>query len=252
MDEPLGELTKAVMQARRGLSADAKLLASLLPNHKLFLPLGKPVSADRPTIVYHAVQGPQGDKFCPLFTDDRILALVGHRRGWKTEAGPLELAEFSGTQALKQALDWAEDGQIRGAVLNPFHPTALELTPEEMRGLLSGDPRALRRHLKALPIQRDEKFITRKPQGDLPKRFVEAVEQAIRSRSEFAHFSLVEVVSAERDAPSLLLSIHTKVAVDGPTCAEAVDRAITGTVPPKYSHVDVMFVGAGTKQQPRR
>lgn len=252
MDEPLGELTKAVMQARRGLSADTKLLASLLPNHKLFLPLGKPVSAGSPTIVYHALEGPQGGKFCPLFTDDRILALLGHHRGWKTEARPLELAEFSGTQALKLALDWAEDGQIRGAVLNPFHPTGLELTPEEMRGLLSGDPRALRRHLQALPIQPEEKFITRRPEGGLPKGFVEAIERLIRSTPGLGRFSIIEIVSNERDAPSLLLAIDTKVPVDGPTCAAAVDRAITGKVPPRYSHVDVKFEGAGTKQHPRR
>jgi hypothetical protein len=252
VDEPLGDLTKAVMRARRGLSADTKLLASLLPDHKLFLPLGKPVPAGSLAVAYHAVPGPQGDKFCPLFTDDRILALVGQRRGWKTEAGPLELAELSGTQALKLALDWAEDGQIRGAVLNPFHAAALELSPDEMRGLLSGDPRALRRHLQALPIQPEEKFITRRPEGGLPKEFVEAIERLVRSTPGLGRFSIIEIVSAERDAPSLLLAIHTTVAVDGPTCAEAVDRAITGKVPPRYSHVDVKFEGAGTKQRPRR
>ncbi|MCK6459293.1 MAG: hypothetical protein L6Q95_05295 [Planctomycetes bacterium] len=251
MGDPVAELTEAVMNAQRGLRVHTERLASLLGKHKLLLPIAKPVPTGSLDVAFHCLPGPRGDPFCPLFTDDRSLSAVGHRRGWKTNGGPLELLEWSGATALESALRWVEGGLIRGAVLNPFHAAALELLPDEMRGLLTGDPTALRRHLQALPIQPEEEIITRRLQRPLPKELVDAIQGVIRSSPGLSRFSVTEVVSAERDEPSLLLSISTEVPVDGPACAAAVDRAVTGRIPSGYSHMDVMFDGAGTKQRRR-
>ncbi len=251
MGDPVAELTEAVMKAKRGLRVHTERLAALLPKHKLLLPLGRPVPAGTLDVAYHGLEEPNGGRFCPLFTEDQILSAAGHHRRWKTSGGPLMQLEWSGDVALRNALDWIEGGAIQGVALNPFHPSALELLPDEVRGLLSRDPGALRRHLLVLPIQPEEKLITRWVQTPLPKPLVEAVKGLVRSRRELARFSFMEVVSAERDAPSLLLTIDTTVAVDGPAYAEAVQRAVAGKIPPAYSHIDVMFMGAGTTQQPR-
>jgi len=250
--DPVAELTEAVLRARRGLRVHTERLASLLQKRNLLLPIGKPAPPGSLDVAFYCLPGPRGDKFCPLFTDDRILSAIGHQRGWKTNGGPLELVEWSGTTALKSALRWVEAGLIRGAVVNPFHPTALELLPDEIRGLLSGDASALRRHLLVLPIQPEEEIITRRLQKPLPKQLVKAVEGVIRSSPGHARFSVMEIASAERETLSLLLSITTEVPVDGAAYAEAVDRAVTGKIPPGYSHMDVMFEGAGTKHRRQR
>ncbi len=250
------DLTEAVARARTGVMREVGLFCSLLDSHALVLPLAQPVPGEKAaaaavrtagpdgaSIQLHLVSGPKGEKICPMFTEDSILSRVGRHFGWTTGGGPLEMIQLGAKSALELALDMAGNGAIAGSVINPFDKTALDLTPEELRDLLRSDQRALRRRLRDLPIQKNEQFITREPSQPLPE-LARALEAVLAVHPELVGYTCVEVVSAERDQPVLLVSLQTRGDVDQGRIAEEAARAVEGKYPASYENLDLMFTSA--------
>jgi hypothetical protein len=157
---------------------------------------------------------------------------------WKTEAGPLEICEMPAKTALEFALQLTDEGKVHGAVLNPFHPTGFKLTGSEIRSLLKRD---LNQYLDSQPIRPGEHFITREPTRPLPSELLQALDAFVAITPEIQRYHFLEVVSAERERPILLLTINIKQKVDEQSLVHKLTTVLEGKLSSPYEYLDIRF-----------
>ena len=250
---PPNDLIKAVVRARRGLRQDVKLLVDAIAHESFFIPLTKSLADQaqgdqvvlKPDQIIATRLLPKeetGEKFVPLFTEPKILEPFQKAFGWKTEDGPLEYLGISGMEAFQFALKFIEDSRAAGIVINPFHPSGLELGPREVKSIAQGQPIPLVRYLEDLPLQPGEKFLSGKPSTPPPADLVKEVESFLAGRPQVLGYEFLQVFNPERDVePHLLLNIRTRAKGTGMEFLRRKLLASLTVKPPPPGYMDVTF-----------
>jgi hypothetical protein len=198
--------------ARRGAPDAIDELAATLLDRELYVPLAKPI-VER-DIAVHLLSGPLGEKLLPLFTEERILSHTGHRLQWRTGGVDLQWMHRTGQEALEMALASIERGTVYGAAINPYHETALDLRPEEVRDLLHRKGDRLRRRLSAFPVRGDHAFFTGREREPGPKEAHEALEAYVAGHSQIDRFVLAGADVEGRDKPVLHVLFYCRGPID--------------------------------------
>jgi len=149
-------LTDAVADARRGSADGLSRLVALWHEVDVVLPLSEPLIGK--IVRVHLAPGRGGKPFMPIFTDGRILRRTAEHYGWRTDGDSIERVQVSAVVTLRMALAFVRSGTAEGAVINPGDPSALDLHPDEIEGILAKDPRPLIERLSRLPIPEDKRF----------------------------------------------------------------------------------------------
>ena len=251
-EEDQTDLTSIIVIARRGLRRDVKILCDALPKGKLSIPLALTIAATpdgkvltwRDKICAHIISHPKEKNkvYTVLFTKDEIIKPHIEALKWKTSDGPLQILELSAKDALEYCLQLIDEKQAVGLIINPFHESALELTPSELRSLVKGEPVPLVHHLRDLPIQEGEKIDMCEPSTPPPIELIGTIKKYINSHPDIRDYKIFQMFNADRDIePHLAL----KLSLEGKSSnhqeiVHEITLAIEGKVP-SPGYIDIMF-----------
>lgn len=242
MEPNMDHLTEAVRLARSGVTRSVEVFLAILDTHKIFIPIARKIEPIEKVISYYRLRSSITGELVPaVFTDDKLLSSAGEKYGWKTDGEALQLAEASCRIVLKQCLVLC-DRQKECVVINPGHETQLELTTEEVFGLLDGNSRALSHRLQRLPIQPGEEVAWRSlSQEELPPNFEVQFRSAVRKYTDFARITFFSVASQQREKPVFVASIKTKESLDHKELLAKIFDSVQDLLPPTFDSMNVMF-----------
>jgi hypothetical protein len=246
------DLTPYVAQARRGLRRDVKALADVLSKGKFFVPLAKQLEAIPPAvgnvltkpypIHVHTLTHPETKTLAyPLFTKLEFLAPLETDFGWKTDGGVLRYSAVPPKTVFDLILPDLESGKLECALINPFHPTMLQLEYQEVRVLANNQPIPLVHYLKELPVQAGEKFIAGAPAVKPSRELVDTIRAFVSSHQGLNGYDLFQMFNAERDIePHLALNLYSKQGENEPEIAREMILAIQERIP-AMKYIDILF-----------
>lgn len=249
---PQEDLTGVVIEARRGLRRDVKLLCDALKEGWLFAGLAKRLSEgsdDRRVhlhagqqIALHHLSHPETHEIaCAAFTRLEFLTPLQEQLNWRTDGGPLEYCRLPARPLFEMILPDLNSGAVSHLVINPFQETVLELAKEEVAALVKNEPIPLKRYLQQLPIQENEQIIVGKPAVPPPAILVQVIENYVRTHPDLDGYNLFQMFNTERDTESHLgLNLRAKSSSKREDIVREITLAMEGKIPPP-GYIDIVF-----------
>jgi hypothetical protein len=251
-EEPEGDLTDAIVAARRGFRRDVAELVRALQNGRLLVPLAQRIEGaelgverevgDELSLSPHLLFDDEHAGYLPVFTRGPLLERATDRIGWTTGDGPLEYCALPARVVLELAVAILEDDRVQGMLVNPFDDSELVLRRHELASIAQGRPLPLVGYVAEIPLGEDEQRLVAKMDGPPPSEIVGAVEKVLAEHGGTRGYGLHRTFNPERDLePHLTLNVLSGDApLDRGALAGHIAAELEGKLPPP-GYIDILF-----------